>query len=340
MPSTHLTNTQRKVVRKYLSRKHQLKEKIPFTKLIQLQLFQGIEIQHLKKLFKNEEMCMQDEERRTKVKMKQVQVQDKNSPYEGTGQVQDKKPPEKQVDQEPFQKLVIEVLQKDKELKESNEQLKESQRVIEKQRLRIKEIHSRCVQSYKMNNQIEREKHMLEKYFLRAEKEREYFKNCTKELQYEYAQLYTRVRRENGNHARDYWELTSQLKSCRLRLDSFSFTTSIEQEVKTTVDLLCEMNPQARVRKFMTMAEMRELIIREGTKLKEQNLIPEFYGDMMFSRAEEYWSIRNKMAHRHSYINEMDHKKFQADADWIFRQLRAFQYELQRLLKQDKIQYI
>jgi len=337
MPTTHLNNTQRKVVRKYLSRRHQLKEKIPFTKLIQLQLFRGIEIQHLKKLFKNEEMCIQDEERQKQVmKMNQVQVQDKNSPEEGIGQVQDKKPPEKQADKEQFQELIVAVLQKEKELKESNKQLKESQLVIEKQRLRIKEIHSRCERSYKMNNQIEHEKHILEQYFLRAEKEREYFKNCTKELQCEYDQLYTMVSRENGHHSRDYWELTSQLKSCRLRLDSFSFTTSIEQEVKATIELLCEMHPQARVRKFMTMAEMREVIIREGIKLKEQNLIPDFNGDMMFSRAEEYWSIRNKMAHKHCYINEMDHKKFQTDADWIFRQLRVFQHELQRLLKQKR----
>ena len=77
MPTTHLNNTQRKAVRKYLSRRHQLKEKIPFAKLIQLQLFRGIALQDLKKLLKNEELCMQDEERRKKVmKMNQLQIQE------------------------------------------------------------------------------------------------------------------------------------------------------------------------------------------------------------------------------------------------------------------------
>jgi hypothetical protein len=344
MSKTHLNNTQRKVVRKYLSRKYKLKEKIPFGKLIEQNLFRGIDIQHLKKLFRNEEQCIQDEERRKQVvamkRMKNVVtkqgelmceiIRDQDETIkrlegeEARGQVQDKNSAENQDDEENFQQLVSEVIRKDKELKNY-------QHIIEKQRLRIKELHSRCKQSYEINNRNENERHSLELEFLRAEKEREYFKKCTKEWQYEYERLHRSISRGYVHDQKDYWELHEQLKSSRLKLDSLSFATAVEQEVKVTVRLLCEMKPKARVRGWMPMREMREIIIKEGNELKKQNLIPYFYGDDMNYRAEEYSIVRNKMAHEHYFIYQMDHKSFQLNAKWIIKHLQVFQDELQRL---------
>ena len=70
MPKTKikcLNNTQRKIVRKCLSQKQELKKQIPFAKLMKQRLFYGIDIKDLKYLFKNEERCIQDEERRKQV---------------------------------------------------------------------------------------------------------------------------------------------------------------------------------------------------------------------------------------------------------------------------------
>jgi hypothetical protein len=91
------------------------------------------------------------------------------------------------------------------------------------------------------------------------------------------------------------------------------------------------MKPKARVRGWMPMREMLEMIIKEGNELKKQNLIPYFYGDDTKYRAEEYSSIKNKMAHEHYFIYQMDHKAFQVNAKWIIKHLQVFQDELQRL---------
>ena len=112
-PLVFLNNTQRKVVRKYLARKDELNESVPFTKISQLTRFRGIELSHLKNLIKNEERCMRDEERRKEVlKRKELQVEEEKA--------------EQQAQKENFQVLVTTVIQKDKQLKEFHKELHES----------------------------------------------------------------------------------------------------------------------------------------------------------------------------------------------------------------------
>jgi hypothetical protein len=159
----------------------------------------------------------------------------------------------------------------------------------------------------------------------------------------------SRISRGDGRDSRDYYELKSQLQACWSNFNSFYYMTSIEKEVKVTVNLLKEMDPQGEIKRYMTMGEikrymtmgeMRNLVIKEGTRLKKEKLIPYFDDNGMFYRAEAYWTIRNKMAHEHRYIYEMDHKKFQEDAKWLYDHLGDFQNELRRLLEQNKSSYI
>ena len=331
-PLVFLNNTQRKVVRKYLARKDELNESVPFTKISQHSRFRGIELSHLKNLIKNEERCIRDEERRKEVlKRKELQVEEE-------------KKSEQQAQKENFQVLVTTVIQKDKQLKEFHKELHESQHAIKEQQVIIQEIQSRCEQSYKMVDKIEHENSQLEKYLSKAEKERVYFEDCLKEWQVEYDRLKnsmnSRISSYDGHDSRDYYELKSQLQACWSNFDSIYYMTSIEKEFKATVELLKEKDTQGKIKRFMTMGAMRKLVIREGTRLKKEKLIPYFDDNAMFYRAEDYWTIRNKMAHEHRYIYEMDHKKFQEDAKWLYDHLRDFQNELRRLLEQNKFLYI
>ena len=292
MPKTHLNNTQRKVVRKYLARKEQCNEKIPYSKLIQQQVFREIPIQDLKKLFKNEELCIQDEQRRKEViarkKMenqmkKQEQdlkckvTRDKTKGQEEARrleqhQVKDDKSPKKQADEENFQTLVTEFIRKDK-------QLKEYEHVIEKQNLHIQKLDIRCQMSFEMSCQTEERKRELEEECSRAQKDREYFKKCTIEWQREYERLEITLSR--GPKERDYWELSDKLKSCQFKLDSLSFATSVEREVFEIIRILRQIRPSVRQRGWLTMSEMRDLIIQEGNDLKNQGLIYYFDSDEM-----------------------------------------------------------
>jgi hypothetical protein len=392
-----LNSTQRKVVRKYLSRKQELNQKIPFTTLIKQQLFRGIDIQHLKKLFKNEVWCIQDEERRKQV---MTRKQEKDSPIlveaqenqqtmenslkkqeeadvlratlrdqeenlnllraqqaeadalretlrkqeenlkllraqheEEVGRIrlqfEEKKCTEQQVDADHFQQLVIEVIQKDKQLKENDLEM-------ERLRLKIQELCSSCEKGLEKQWQTEEENRELEQEFFQAEKDREYFRKCTEEWQVEYKRLeykITEARHNTGHDQRnrsDYYELYEQMESYRFKLNSVTSATSVEQEIRYTSKILREgKRNQARGR--LTMIQMRDQIISEGKELNKQNVITWFDFDTFCHRSTEYWRIRNKMTHEKNFLYEMDHKEFQEHTQWIIRHLQDFQDSLQSL---------
>ena len=381
MPATRtkfLSNTQRKIVRKYLSEKQELKKQIPYSKLIKQQLFQGIDVEHLKKLFKIEERNIKDEERRKQVIVRKQKEEHKKKQEEKNNQehnqeqvveenrielfvdmkkqeeeanefhatlrkqeedimrmreqyeeevsrirleLQEKKSTKQEVNAEHMQHLVIEVIRKDK-------QLKDSQQVIEKQRLQMQELHSKCQESLERQWQTEEEKRELEQERRHAEMDREYFKRCTREWQYEYEQLHERIK--GGYGQRDQWELYLELQAHRLKLDSLSVATSVEQEIRLTVRFISNRSNKGHGRR-LTMRQMRDLIIREGNELTRQNLIYYFHGEELYYRTEEYWAVRNQMTHEREHIHRMDHKEFQSNGNWITNLLQRLQDTLEKL---------
>ncbi len=385
-----LNNKQRQIVRMHLARRQELNQHIPFAKLIKLQMFRDFDIQRLKTLVKNEERCVQDEERRKQVmaskrvresqRQKQVKQQEeelnalratlKKQEEEDLNQRQkqvledmklkrqeeelnalratlkkqeeedlklraqhevevsrirlqlQEKSTEQQVDAGHLQILVNQVIQKDK-------QLKDHQKKIETQRLRINELYSECQESLEKHWQSEEEKRELEQDRRQAEKDREYFEKCSREWHHEYDQLHERLNR--GYDRTEHWDMYQKMNLYRFKLDSLSFATSVEQEIRYTVQLIHGgRGKNVRAKSRMTMNEMRELILSEGNELVRQDLISGD-GEELSHRIEEYWKVRNQMSHENGYVYRMNHEKFQRNARWITKQLQILQGSLQKV---------
>ena len=134
-----------------------------------------------------------------------------------------------------------------------------------------------------------------------------------------------------GYDEREHWEVYEKMHSYRFKLDSLSYATSVEQEIRLTVRELYKWKKKVQEKRRITMNEMREMIRNEGHELHRQNLISGFYGNELSCRIEEYWKLKNQMAHEPDCIRQMDHNAFQTNAQWITEQLRLLQDCVQRL---------